>query len=78
MPISFFGRGKQECLPYNDWADVEACRASAPACRVGRQECPPYNCRNSRTVASVRGEEEGNRRNDNAKNAEEGIDPSVE
>ena len=59
------------------------CRASASACPktgeiTGRQECPPYNSRNARASASVRGEEEDNRSNDNAKNAEEGINPSVE
>jgi hypothetical protein len=32
----------------------------------------------TRASASVRGEEEDNRSNDNAKNAEEGINPSVE
>jgi len=23
LPISFLGGGKQECLPYNDWDDME-------------------------------------------------------
>ena len=55
-----------------------ACRASAPACRVGRQECPPYNSRNARASASMSGEEEDNRSNDNAKDPEEGVDAAVE
>jgi len=45
---------------------------------TGRQECPPYNCDNPRASASVRGKEEDDRSDDNAKNAEEGINPSVE
>jgi len=38
----------------------------------------PYNGRKPRATASLSGEEEDDRSNDDAKNAEEGINPSVE
>jgi hypothetical protein len=60
-------------LPYNNWGDLEVVTKRRRATKHGQ---PITN--NSRTGASMRGEEESNRRNDHAKNAEEGINPSVE
>jgi len=60
-------------LPYRDWEDLEIVAWAQACTNPARQRT-----NNSRVSALVRSEKKDNRSNDNAKNAEESINPSVE
>ena len=68
-----FDVGKQECLPYSDWDDVEV--VTRRRARTNRGQ-PTTD--NSRANASMRSEEEDKRSSDNAKNAEKGVDAAMQ
>ena len=65
--------GKQECLPYNNWGDVEVVTRRRRAQIYGQ---PITN--NSRESASMSGEEENKRSGDNAKDPEAGVDAAMQ
>ena len=60
-------------MPYNDWGDVEVVTRHRRAQIYGQ---PIAN--NSGASASMSGEEENKRSSDNAKNAEKGVDATVQ